>query len=265
MGLRVSLLINQTDLAPQVERALLASARRGFYLARGNRPMDIFGARALCCDSLRSQIGLNVSINPARRKLARLTETEERAMADFFQARLLAYRMIQHAEVQKSEIEPGVIDSSLADQLRTWSAAIAKSSDVRKSILVAFTQRNDALSADRYEDPKCLVAEAALMFCHRKGAEHFLVRELAEKINDLFVGRHAGFKLEDRKVGSILRELGIQAQRRTQGYRVKLDGPMRERIHRIAAAYQSLPFQRRQNVHCAYCESQAPSLEDIKA
>jgi hypothetical protein len=103
------------------------------------------------------------------------------------------------------------------------------------------------------------------MFCHRKGAEDFLVRELAEKVNDLLVGRHAGFKLEDRKVGSLMRKLGIQAERRTQGYRVKLYPSVRERIHRIAAAYQSLPFQRRQNVRCAYCESQTSSLEGIKA
>ena len=121
------------------------------------------------------------------------------------------------------------------------------------------------MSAARYEDPKALVAEAALMFCHRKGAKEFLVRELAEKVNDLLVGRHAGFKLEDRKVGSLMRKLGIQAERRTQGYLVKLYPSVRERIHRIAAAYQSLPFQRRQNVRCAYCESQAPSLEGIKA
>jgi thiol-disulfide isomerase/thioredoxin len=258
-GLRVTLLINQADLAPKVERALLASARRRFYLANGNQPMDIFGARALHCDSFCSQLGLNVSINPARRQLPRLTEVEERAMADVFQARLLAYRMIQHAQVQESEIEAGAIHSGLADQMRTWCAATPKSSDVRKSIIGAFTQCSDALSAARYEDPKCLVAEAALMFCHRKGAEHFLVRELAEKVNDLLVGRHAGFKLGDRKVGSVLRELSIQAERRTQGYRVKLDQPMRERIHRIAAAYQSLSLRRPEEVRCADCE-----VEDLK-
>ena len=112
----------------------------------------------------------------------------------------------------------------------------------------------------RYDDPKCLVAEEALMFCHSKGAEHFLVRELAEKVNDLLVGRHAGFKLENRKVGSILRELGIQAVRRTQGYRVKLDRPMRQRIHRIAAAYQSLSLKRRQEVRCADCEGEDPPV-----
>jgi hypothetical protein len=215
--------------------------------------MDIFGAQALYCDSLGGQVGLNVSINPARRQLPRLTEIEERAAADEFQARLLAYRMIQHPQVQKREIEAEAIGSGLADQLRTWSAAIPEHSDLQQSVLEAFTECRDAASAKRYEDPNCLVAEAALMFCHRTGTEHFFVRELAEKVNDLLAGRHAGYSFEDRKIGSVLRKLGIQAERATNGFRVKLDEAMRKRIHRLSAAYQSLSVQP-QKLRCVHCK-----------
>lgn len=252
-GLRVTLLINQADLAPKVERALLTSTRRSFHLATGNQPMNIFGAQALYCDSLGGQVGLNVSINPARRQLPRLTEIEERAAADEFQARLLAYRMIQHPQVQKREIDAEAIGSGLSDQLRTWSAAIPEHSDLQQSVLEAFTECRDAASAERFEDPNCLVAEAALMFCHRTGAEHFFVGELAEKVNDLLAGRRADCRLEDRKVGSVLRKLDIQAERATNGFRVKLDQAMRKRIHRIAAAYQSLSVQP-QKLRCGHCK-----------
>jgi hypothetical protein len=261
VGLRVTLLINQTDLAPRIERALSASSRRHFYLASGKQPMDLFAARALHCNTPSAEIGLSVSINPARRPLPRLTETEDGDIANKFQPRLLAYRMNSYERIRRAEIRSDATYSGFADQLRTWSAAIPANSDLQQSVLEVFTECRDAASAARYEDPNCLVAEAALMFCHREGAEHFLVRELAEKVNDLLVGRYAGFKLEDRKVGSVLRNLGIQAERRTQGYRVKLDRPMRERIHRMAAAYQSLSLQRQQEMRCAYCKSEDPPVQ----
>src|SRR5207248_4713610 len=190
-GLRVTLLINQADLALPVERALLASSRRHFYLASGKRPKDLFGARALHCSTPSSEIGLSVSINPARRALPRFSRNENADIANKFQPRLLAYRMNSHERINEAEIKSEATYSGFADQLRTWSAAIPENSDLRQSVLEAFAKCRDAASAKRYEDPNCLVAEAALMFCHRTGTEHFFVRELAEKVNDPLAGRHA--------------------------------------------------------------------------
>ena len=90
------------------------------------------------------------------------------------------------------------------------------------------------------------------MFCHRKGAEHFYVRELAEKVNDLLLGRHADFKLEHRKIGSVLKNLGIRTHRVTRGYRVKLEESRRKRIHHIANSYRVLSITPKIN-HCAHC------------
>jgi hypothetical protein len=253
-GLRVTLLINQGDLGRQVEKALLSSTRRHFVWARGKQPMDFFGAHVLHCDSASGQIGLSVWINPTRLQFPNFTEDQERAMASQFQSRLVAYRMSYHARVRKFEIEAGATRSGVEDQLQTWLAALPEGSELKKSVSQAFAELNAELLGARYEDPKCLVAEAALMFCHRN-AEHFLVRELAEKVNDLLRGRHADFKLEDRKVGSVLKALGIRARRVTKGYRVKLDDAMRKRIHHIASAYQVLSIQS-DAVRCAQCKSE---------
>ena len=85
-GLRVTLLVKQTELAPRVERALSESARRPFHVAIGKQPIDIFGARALHCESSNGQLGINVFINPAQRVLPTLTDREERSIADKFQS-----------------------------------------------------------------------------------------------------------------------------------------------------------------------------------
>lgn len=252
--LRVTLLVKQTDLAPRVERALFNSAYRTFHMGIGKQPMEIFGARALHSDSSIGQIGLSVFIHPARRTLASLTNSEEYSIASQFQSKLMAYRFSHHQQVQEFALKPEASFPGLEDEMKTWLSAIEAYSDLDQSVRHAFAERRAESSAVRYEDPKLLVIEGALMFCHRKDATHFFVRELAEKVNDLLLGRHADFKLEDRKVGSVLNDLGIGKRRVTKGFRVDLTSEMRTRIHRIALAYHVLSAQAGVT-HCAECKN----------
>lgn len=259
VGLRVTLLINQAHLDPRVQRALLASTQRGFYLAWGKEPLDLFGARALTSHLPQAETGLKLSINPQRRILPALSEAEETEVTKQFQSQLLGYRFRFHSLGRSAEIESPISHPGLQDELRTWLAATWDIPDVRKSVLAAFAVRQEELSSARYEDPKCLVAEAALMFCHR-GDAHFFVGELGEKVNDLLAGRHAEYKFEDRKVGATLKELGIPAHRVTKGFRVELDDTARRRIHQVAAAYRVLSMQPA-TVRCELCENKPASEE----
>jgi len=251
-GLRVTLLVKQTELAPRVERALLNSGRRPFHLAIGKQPLDIFGARALHCESSNSQLGLSVFINPAQKALPTLPDREERVIADRFQSKLMAYRLSHHQQAQEFEAPESANQHGSADEMKTWLAAIGECPDLDQSIRHTFAERRAELSSVHYEDPKCLVIEAAFLFCHRKEAKHFFVRELTEKVNDLLLGRYADFELEDRKVGSVLSDLGIGRRRVTKGFRVDVTSKMRMRIHRIALAYNVLSFQAGVT-HCAEC------------
>jgi hypothetical protein len=105
-----------------------------------------------------------------------------------------------------------------------------------------------------------LVVECALMFCHKKDTAYVFVRDLAEKVNDLLVGRHADFKVEDRKVGSVLNDLGIGKRRVTRGFRVDLTSEMRKRIHRIAVAYNVFAAESAVT-NCADCRNNNQSAQ----
>src|SRR5207248_717498 len=251
-GLRVTLLINQADLSPRVEKALQASTRQDLNVVSGNRSLNIFGARALRGSFPSDQVGISLSITPRRRVLPGFNETEDRARSDEFQSRLLAYRMDNVAQVRKFTLNAASIYLGIADQMTAWLASLPKDSEVEKSLFLSFAECQERRSAARFEDPKCLVAEAALLFSHRTGAEHFYVRELAEKVNDLLLGRHADVKLEHRKIGSVLKNLGIRTHRVTKGYRVKLDENMRKRIHSVADSYRVLSITPKTK-HCVHC------------
>lgn len=87
---------------------------------------------------------------------------------------------------------------------------------------------------------------------HERDAREFFIRELAERVNALLKGRHEEMEMTDKKAGSVLRGLGIRAQRVTAGYKVPLSDAIRERIHSIARSYQVLPLQGG-IVRCHHC------------
>jgi hypothetical protein len=213
----------------------------------------MFGARALHCNSASHDIGLNCSIDPARHHLRCLSESDEDEASRFFQAGLLAHRMNHYAETQKFDLDSGESYPGFEQELKAWVSALPRWSDVKNSVIGAFAERlADTLSA-RFEDPTCLVAEAALLFCHKDSVKFFHVRELAEKVNDLLLGRHSDVKFEDRKIGSVLKNLGIHANRVTKGYRVNLTPEVRQRIHAVATLYRVLSTQPNV-IRCADCK-----------
>ena len=62
-------------------------------------------------------------------------------------------------------------------------------------------------------------------------------------MNDLLKARHEDSELSERKVGQLLRDLGIHGERVTKGYKIALTDAVRERIHQLAHADQVLPVQ----------------------
>ena len=100
-------------------------------------------------------------------------------------------------------------------------------------------------------DATCVVTEAALFFCHQAGKESFFIGELAEKANDLLTGRNEDV-LTARKIGPIVRALGILSERFVRVYKVFLTDAVRTEIHRMANAYQVPPMQDG-IVRCPHC------------
>ncbi len=86
-----------------------------------------------------------------------------------------------------------------------------------------------------------------------KDKTHFFVGELAVAVNALLKGYHEEEQLTPKRVGLLLRELGISGERVTEGYKIVLEGSVRKRIHEIARDYQVLSFDEH-NPGCADCE-----------
>src|ERR1039458_6089936 len=259
--LGATLLINQRDLGRRVKRALLASNRRHFCVVRGRGRLDLYGAKAFSCeDSLMDEHGLRVSVSPVQDPLPFLTDSEEQVIAQSFQARLLRYRLVHYERVRANTIDCSAFIPEMREEASSWLAPIFDCRELSKSVFEEILLQSREAAGARFFDPKCVVAEAALFFCHKPDAGHFFVGELAEKINDLLQGRHEESKLSAKRVGLVLRELGIHGERVAEGYKIVLTDVVRKRIHQLAVDYGVLSLEdgvRR----CSYCREESAASQ----
>lgn len=260
-GLGATLLINQRDLGRRVKRALLASNRRHFCVVRRRGRLDLYGAKAFSSEDFRvDEHGLRVSVSPAQDPLPSLTDSEERVVTQTFQTRLLRYRMVYYERVRANRIDCSAFVPEMREEASTWLAPIFDCRELSKSVFEEILRQSREAAGARFFDPKCVVAEAALFFCHKPDAGHFFVGELAEKINDLLQGRHEESKLSAKKVGSVLHELGIHGERVVQGYKVVLTDVVRERIHQLAVDYR-VPTLEDGVRRCRYCPEESAASQ----
>jgi hypothetical protein len=242
--LDATLLINQRKLPQRVSRILEASSNRRFCIARGKGQINAYGAKAFAADpEFADRIGMHVSLSPAQDLLPTLTDAAEEELTDDFQARLLRYRMANYRRVRDAQIDSRKFVPPMRHEVRAWLAPICDCPDLQQSVSRSLLQQSREAEGARLSDDRCVVAEAALFFCHKAETEHFFVGDLAAIVNTLLKGRHEDRTLTDKMVGLLLRALGIHGDRVVKGYRISLTDGVREQIHSIASAYQVLSFQ----------------------
>ena len=236
-----------------MKRALLASNRRHFCVVHGRGRLDLYGAKAFSCeDSLADEHGIRVSVSPAHEPLPFLTDSEERVVAQSLQAKLLRYRMVHYERVRDGAVDCRAFVPEMREEARTWLAPIFDCRELSKSVFEEILRQSREAAAARFFDPKSVVTEAALFFCHKTDADYFFVGELAETVNDLLKGRHEESELSAKRVGLVLRSLGIHGERVAEGYKIVLTDTVRERIHQLAFDYRVLSLE--DGVHrCRHC------------
>jgi hypothetical protein len=242
--LRATLLFGQRNLGRAVTRALRASNNRHFRIARGKRALDLYGAKAFSADLGSAEgPGIELCIPPSPEPSPLLTEEAEMTIYADLQPELLRYRMVYHHRVRNAEVDCSKFVPLSGEEVRAWLAPLCECPDLREAISTYLLGQIEDEQGSRFTDLRCLVAEGALSFCHEPDQREFFIRELADRVNALLQGRHEETQLTNRRVGALLRDLGIRAQRVTEGFKVVLTDPVRERIHFIAGAHRVLPLQ----------------------
>jgi len=239
-----TLLISQRSLGRRLTHVLQASNERHFRVAYGTSEIHAHGAKAFASDPESANgTGVRVSLSPVQEALPDFSDALEREITDDFQARLLRFRLANYRRICEVKLETREFVPAMRDEVRAWLIPVSDCPDLQKVVSHFLMQQSREEEGNRMLDDRCVVAEAALFFCHKPDVNQFVVGDLTEIANTLLTGRHEGRVLTDKKVGLLLRALGISGERVEKGYRVSLGNQVREKIHRVAKSYQVVSTQ----------------------
>jgi hypothetical protein len=263
-GLGATLLLNQKSLGRRVRRILLASTQRHFSVLRGVGRLDVYGARAFACEDFPlEQGGIMVSLTPAQDPPPFLVDTDEQHISQEFQAKLLRYRMVHYRDVRDCKGDYKAFVPEMRQEARTWLAPICDCPELSESVFEEILRQSREAAGARLADPKCVVTEAALFFCHKPDTAYFFVGDLAETANLLLKGRHEESNLSAKGAGLILRELGLHGERVAEGYKVALSDAARQRIHRLAHDFQVASLQDGMR-RCRFCSREVAASKHVQ-
>src|ERR1700674_2628799 len=124
---------------------------------------------------------------------------------------------------------------------RALTAPILRHEEWKSWIRAILGKYDDEARIERFLEPEWLVAEAPMVVCHEgMGSGSFgseiLVGDVANEVNQNLRDRHEDLKLSAKKVGMVVRGLGLPTTRLGRSGRgLTLTDGVKQKIHEVAA------------------------------
>jgi len=240
-----------------LKQLVAAAGNPGMYFLSRGRLFDLRWPIIVCTRTPVSVPAVRVPLLPVN-GLRRLTNMNAELIADFFQPKLLWYRLMQHQSVADSQFDaPREFCPEARTVGRVLGAAVEGAPDIQVSIMESLRSDDLQHKSQQSQAPAAGVVEVLLTLCHNKEAVT-TVGQIALFANNLLKVRQENMELSPRAVGDVLRqELGLSPRRRSHGYELGLDLGSKRRVHHLASDYGVLEPV----VDCALCQEvsgQAP-------
>jgi len=237
-GLAPTLILNRPSDGA-LRRLFAAVGHPDTYFLSGGEVVDLHCPIIVCTSKPVAVPALTIPLLPATQPLRRLTSVEAQNLANFFQPRLLRYRLTQHAKVANSRFDVAGLCPEVRLVARVLGAALEDSPNLQASMIDALRSLDEQRKAEQSQAPAAAVLEALLVLSHTKRPAAY-VGQVSELANTLLEDRDENIRLSPRAVGEILRQLGLVARRRPPGYEVALDLATQRRVHRFAVDHDAL-------------------------
>lgn len=242
----------QRNSAANVEllRLLRTGSTPGVPSFRNGRPFSNYGLKVIAsrqplADAALLSRGLTVSLLPTKCDTPPLDEATLQKVEQEFQRKLCMFRLQNHAAVKNFANSPDTFNG-LSPRMRQIARALASpllgvepfTSDYIITVLDVY---DEEARVDRSLEPEWLVAEALMAVCHGGNQdgrfdEGMLVGDVANEVNQKLRDRHEDIRLSAKKVGMVLRGLGLPTMRLGRSGRgLMLTDHLKRKIHEVAA------------------------------
>jgi hypothetical protein len=206
--------------------------------------MKIIASRQPVADAALSSRGLVISLLPDKCESPPLDEATLQKIEQEFQSKLCLFRLQNYAAVKNFSIPPSTLNV-LSPRMRQIARALLTphlgDAGITSELLEVLVIYDDEARIDHLLEPEWLVAETLLTICH-EGSKYgrfessTLVGDVAKEVNEKCRDRHEEHHLSAKKVGMVLRSLGLSTTRLGRSGRGFIFTPsLKRKIHEIAA------------------------------
>ena len=249
-----TLIIDELELGSsaangELLRLLRTGSTPGVPTFRNGRPFSTYGLKIIAsrqpfADAALSSRGLIISLLPTKHDTPPLDEATLHKVEQEFQRKLCMFRLQNHAAVKNFATSPNTFNG-LSPRMRQIARALVSpflgdepfASELQEVLEVY----DDEARIDRSLEPEWLVAETLMAVCHDgdKGGRFIsgmLVGDVAIEVNQKLRDRHEDLWLSAKKVGMVLKALGLSTTRLGRSGRgFALTSALKRKIHGIAA------------------------------
>lgn len=261
MQLGPTLLINQLEMKPNLQRLFRASSHRGLHLpGNGGRLIDLYGPKAIFCeddaavDALSGGV-IQISVTPAQLQSSELSEQVQNEIANSFQPRLLMYRLKNSGKVHESRVDVSTFTFATRQLARTLALCFPEDLGLAREAVQLLRPQDDEVRGQCSRDVNCVIVEILWATIHKGKQREVQVDELAKDVNALLRSRGETLVYSPEQIGWRMKRLNIPRHSSSSGRQILLDQDTARSIHRLARAYPS-PSTQRAEAGCPDCNQE---------
>jgi hypothetical protein len=262
----LTLLLNQQELKPNMQRLLRTSRYRGLLLP-GNRGsfVDLSGPKAIFCgnDAAVDTLGggvIQISVTPSQFQSSDLDAQVQDEIANKFQPRLLMYRLKNSRRLRHSRVDGSEFTFATRQLARTLAMCFPEDSELAGDTVQLLRPQDEEVREQRSRDVNCAIVEILWAMIHERNKGEVRVDELAKDVNALLRSRGEIIEYRAEEIGWKLKSLNIQRHSDRSGRQVVLERETSQTVHRLAQAYDLPCSSRRVEAGCLDCNQAKPPL-----
>ena len=243
-----TLLIDELDLdngsrSADVLRLLRSGTVAGVPAGRNGRlfvtyGMKIIASREVPRDAPLLSRCVVVSMLPSGNETQPLDDVAIRQITQRFQPELLMFRFTYYLAVKSFRLPSGTLQDFTPRMKQVALALVAPIQDDTESasvVLLALRERDHDSEIERALEPEWLATTILFELIHEGPIHSILVGGIAASINEKLKFRGEDFRISARKIGSVLKSLGLQTEALGSLGRGLLFTPaMNKQIHTVA-------------------------------
>ena len=242
-----TLLIDELDLddrnSADMLRLLRTGTVAGVPAVRNGKVFSTYGPKIVASRDVPRDAALLsrcviVSMLPSGKETQPLDDVAMHQIAHRFQPELLMFRFTNYSSVKSLRLPSSALQdftSRMKQIALALVAPIQRDAESEAIVLSALRERDHAAKIERALEPEWLTEENLFRLIHEGPIHSILVGGIAASINEKLKFRGEDFRISARKVGSVLKSLGLKTETLGSLGRGLLFAPAtRRQIHSVA-------------------------------